>query len=70
MRFDGVVGYMDLMGDLTPAMPFFRAAEILHFGQKATFGLGEVRCLQMDNEHGKRSFRPTGFDRSQIIGHA
>jgi CRISPR-associated endoribonuclease Cas6 len=45
MRFDGLVGYLDLAGDLTPAMPFLRAAEILHFGQKATFGLGEVKCF-------------------------
>jgi hypothetical protein len=47
MRFDGVVGYMDIEGDLTPALPFIRAAEVLHFGQKATFGLGEVRWFQM-----------------------
>lgn len=45
MRFDGVVGYMDIEGNLTPALPFIRAAEVLHFGQKATFGLGEVRAL-------------------------
>jgi hypothetical protein len=45
MRFDGLVGYMDLEGDLAPAMPFLRAAEVLHFGQKATFGLGEARCF-------------------------
>jgi len=43
MNFDGVVGYLDLTGDLTPALPFLRAAEFLHFGQKATFGLGRVR---------------------------
>jgi hypothetical protein len=45
MNFDGLVGYLDLEGDLTHAMPFIRAAEVLHFGQKATFGLGLVRCL-------------------------
>jgi hypothetical protein len=47
MRFDGVVGYMDLEGDLTPAMRFLHAAEVLHFGQKATFGLGEVRVYSL-----------------------
>lgn len=47
MRFDGVVGYMDLEGDLTHAMPFIRAAEVLHFGQKATFGLGEVQVFRI-----------------------
>jgi hypothetical protein len=46
MHFDGLLGYFDLEGDLTPAMPFVQAAEALHFGQKATFGLGLVRCLR------------------------
>lgn len=45
MDFDGLIGHLDLEGDLTPAMPFVRAAEVLHFGQKATFGLGMVRCI-------------------------
>ena len=45
MRFGGLVGCLDLEGDLTPAMPFPRAAEILHFGRKATFGLGRNRCV-------------------------
>jgi hypothetical protein len=45
MHFDGLLGYFDLEGELGPAMPFIQAAEALHFGQKATFGLGLVRCL-------------------------
>lgn len=47
MNFDGVVGFVDLEGDLTPAMPFVRAAEVLHFGQKATFGLGKIRAFAL-----------------------
>jgi hypothetical protein len=45
MRFDGVVGWMDLEGNLGEIAPFARAAEVLHVGQKAAFGLGRVRCV-------------------------
>jgi CRISPR/Cas system endoribonuclease Cas6 (RAMP superfamily) len=48
MDFDGMVGYLDLEGDLDAGMPFARAAEVLHFGQKATFGLGKVRVLVLE----------------------
>lgn len=48
LDFDGVVGYLDLEGDLDSALPFARAAEVLHFGQKATFGLGKVRVLVLE----------------------
>jgi hypothetical protein len=48
LDFDGVVGYLDLEGDLSAGMPYARAAEILHFGQKATFGLGKVRVLVLE----------------------
>jgi hypothetical protein len=43
--FDGVVGHLDMEGNFDAGMPYARAAEILHFGQKATFGLGTVRVL-------------------------
>ena len=49
MNFDGVVGYLDLEGDLTPALPFIRAAEVLHFGQKATFGLGRIQWFRAES---------------------
>lgn len=49
MRFDGLVGYIDLEGKLGELMPLFRAVEVLHVGQKATFGLGEVRCRPLLN---------------------
>jgi hypothetical protein len=48
LDFDGVVGHIDLAGDLGPGMPWARAAEVLHFGQKATFGLGKVRVLVLE----------------------
>ena len=48
LDFDGVVGYIDLAGDLGAGMPWARAAEVLNFGQKATFGLGKVRVLVLE----------------------
>jgi hypothetical protein len=48
MDFDGIVGHLDLEGDLDAGMPFARAAEVLHFGQKAAFGLGKVRVLVLE----------------------
>ena len=48
MNFDGLVGFMDLSGDLTPALPFLRAAEFLNIGQKATFGLGRIRAFVLE----------------------
>jgi len=48
LDFDGVVGYLDLAGEIGPALPWARAAEVLHFGQKAAFGLGKVRVLILE----------------------
>lgn len=48
MDFDGLVGnvtYTDVPGELAALA---RAAELLHIGQKATFGLGRVRCIVLD----------------------
>jgi len=42
MDFDGVVGWMEWEGDVGRIVPWLRAAEVLHVGQKATFGLGKV----------------------------
>lgn len=47
LDFDGVVGWIDLEGDFDGAMVWARAAEVLRFGQKAAFGMGEVRVLLM-----------------------
>ncbi len=43
MDFDGVLGSIWLEGDFARLLPLARAAEVLHLGQKATFGLGRVR---------------------------
>lgn len=48
LEFDGVVGYLDLAGGFGSAMPWARAAEVLHFGQKSAFGLGKVRVLVLE----------------------
>ena len=48
MDFDGLMGYLDLAGELDAVMPYARAAEVLHFGQKAAFGLGKVRVLVLE----------------------
>jgi hypothetical protein len=48
LDFDGVVGFLDIEGDLAGGLPFACAAEILHFGQKATFGLGKLRVLVLE----------------------
>ena len=46
MDFDGVVGVLEWEGlrpgALAEVIPWLRAAEVLHLGQKATFGLGRV----------------------------
>jgi CRISPR-associated endoribonuclease Cas6 len=47
LDFDGVIGYLDLSCDLPALEPWARAAEVFHFGQKAAFGLGKVRVLEM-----------------------
>jgi len=46
MDFDGVVGWMEWEGDVEPLVPWLHAAEVLHIGQKATFGLGRVQLLE------------------------
>ena len=48
LDFDGVIGHIDLAGDMGAGMPWARAAEVLHFGQKAAFGLGKVRVLVLE----------------------
>jgi hypothetical protein len=48
LDFDGVVGYIDLAGELGAGIPWARTAEVLHFGQKAAFGLGKVRVLILE----------------------
>jgi hypothetical protein len=42
MVFGGLVGTLDIEGDLAPFAPLLRAAEIVHIGKGATFGLGKI----------------------------
>jgi hypothetical protein len=42
MSLGGFVGELELEGDLAPFAPLLRAAEILHVGKGATFGLGRM----------------------------
>jgi hypothetical protein len=39
----GLLGTLELEGDLAPLAPLLRAAEILHVGKGATLGLGRIR---------------------------
>jgi len=43
MSFDGLVGHFDISGDLDEVHRLARVAEIIHVGQKTTFGLGKIR---------------------------
>lgn len=42
MKLGGLVGDLHLEGDLAPFAPLLRAAEVVHVGKGATFGLGKV----------------------------
>ena len=46
--YDGVIGHIDLAGDFGTVMPWARAAEILHYGERSTSGLGKVRVLVLE----------------------
>ena len=46
MDFDGVIGWIEWEGvGCSAALPWLKAAELLHIGQKATFGLGSVELV-------------------------
>jgi len=42
MNFGGLLGHVELEGDLAPLAALLRAAEVVHVGKGATFGLGKV----------------------------
>lgn len=42
MSMGGLVGTLDLAGDLAPFAHLLRTAEIVHIGKGATFGLGQI----------------------------
>jgi hypothetical protein len=45
MKLGGLVGTLTLEGDVSPFAPLLRAAEILHTGKDAVFGLGKIEVL-------------------------
>lgn len=45
MKLGGLLGTLTLAGDLAPFAPLLRAAEVLHAGKGATFGLGKIEVL-------------------------
>jgi hypothetical protein len=42
MDFGGLLGTVELDGDLAPLAPLLRTAEVVHVGKGATFGLGKL----------------------------
>lgn len=46
INLGGLLGSVELEGDLTPLMPLLRTAEIVHLGKGATFGLGKMEIVQ------------------------
>lgn len=42
INMGGLIGTLDLEGDLAPLAPLLRTAEIVHVGKGATFGLGRM----------------------------
>ena len=42
MKLGGLMGTLELEGDLAPFAPLLRTAEVVHVGKGATFGLGKV----------------------------
>ena len=45
INLGGLLGSVDLEGDLTPLMPLLRTAEVVHLGKGATFGLGKMEII-------------------------
>ena len=41
-RLGGMLGFIDLEGELAPYMPLLRAAEKVHIGKETSFGLGKI----------------------------
>lgn len=49
MKLGGIVGTLTLEGDLAPFTSLLRAAEVLHAGKGAAFGLGKME-VEMEEE--------------------
>jgi hypothetical protein len=68
MKLGGVVGTLTLEGDLAPFASLLRAAEVLHAGKGATFGLGKVK-VEVDggNPRGTPQARAGPLRRAQAL---
>jgi len=45
MRFDGVLGSINLTGELQPFLPMLQAGQWLHIGNKTSFGMGHYAIV-------------------------
>jgi len=45
MTFGGVMGTLQLNGDLTPFLPLLQLGQWLHVGNKTTFGMGRYTII-------------------------
>ncbi len=43
MNLGGLVGEIELTGELAPFAPLLHTAQLLHVGKGATFGLGRIQ---------------------------
>jgi hypothetical protein len=55
MVFGGLIGTLEIEGDLAPFGQLLRTAEILHVGKGATFGLGKIRVEARDTQNSSQS---------------
>ena len=44
-QFGGLLGTMEVEGDLSPFWPLLRIAEIIHLGKETSFGLGRLKVV-------------------------
>ncbi|HEX7181344.1 MAG TPA: CRISPR system precrRNA processing endoribonuclease RAMP protein Cas6, partial [Thermoanaerobaculia bacterium] len=49
----GLLGSLELEGDLAPLAPLLRTAELVHVGKGATFGLGKLEVVPTSGEPGE-----------------
>lgn len=43
----GMIGFLQLEGNLEPFLPYLRLGEWLHIGKKTTFGLGQYKIMEV-----------------------
>lgn len=48
MNWGGVVGELDLVGELSEFMPYIRLGEYIHVGKSTAFGLGQYKVKEVE----------------------